>query len=200
MAAIAVSQDGEAIFLALEDGSGYPVVAKCSRDDLATFTSVYAPGAGTACNVLATPDPDVMYFYGNFGSGVQVVKHVVSTGAETNISPSGLTTKVVNALAVNPGDVNELWATVNTDQDLLHTIDSGTTWETLNNALGVNPTALLVLSTGTGEPPVIYVAGNDGADTLLLYSANGGTSFSDVAGANLAAVANIVGLEYAATA
>lgn len=195
MSAIAVSQDGEAIFLALEDGSGFPVVAKCSRSDLATFTAAYAPGAGSACNVLPSGDPDVMFFYGNFGSGVQVVKHVVSTGAETNISPAGLTTKVVNALAVNPSDVNELWVTVNTDQDLLGSSDGGTTWATLNAALGINPTGLLVFWAGDYDDSRAFIGGTVAGVTELLYTSNEGASYGDYAGANLDGAAAIVGIE-----
>lgn len=195
MSAIAVSQDGAAIFLALEDGSGNSVVVKCERDDLTTFTAVYAPGAGTACNVLATGDPDLMLFYGNFGSGIQVVKHVISTGAETNISPSGLTTKVINALAVNPSNISEIWATVNTDQDLLGTVDGGTTWTTLNAALGINPTSLLVFWAGDYNDNRAFIGGTVTGVTELLYTPNEGASYSDYAGASLDGAAAIVGIE-----
>lgn len=195
MSAIAVSQDGAAIFLALEDGSGNSVVAKCERDNLATFSEVYAPGAGTACNVLATGDPDLMLFYGNFGSGIQVVKHVISTGAETNISPSGLTTKVVNACAVNPSDPAEIWLTVNTDQDLLGTIDGGTAWSTLNAALGINPASLLVFWAGDYNDNRAFIGGTVTGVTELLYTPNEGGSYGDYAGASLDGAAAIVGIE-----
>lgn len=195
MSAIAVSQDGAAIFLALEDGSGYSTVVKAERDDLGTFTAAYAPGAGTACNVIATGDPDVMIFYGNFGSGVQVVKHVISTGVETNISPAGLTTKVVNGCAVNPSDPDEIWITVNTDQDLLGTIDGGATWTTLNAALGINPTALLVFWAGDYDDSRAFIGGTVTSTTELLYTPNEGASYGDYAGTSLHATAAIVGLE-----
>jgi hypothetical protein len=198
MAAIAVSADGNQIFLALENGSGQPLIAMCERDDLATFIAVYNPAAGSAGNVLASSDPDVMFFYGYFGSGYRVLKYVISTDTVSNISPSGVATYIVNSLAVNPADANELWATINTDQDLRHTTDGGTAWETLNAGLGLNPTALLVVPGGEGEPPVIYIAGNDGVTTVLLYSPNNGISFNDVSGVSLAGTANIIGLEYAA--
>lgn len=195
MSAIAVSQDGAVVFLALEDGSGNSVVVKCERDDLTTFTAAYAPGAGTACNVIATGDPDVMFFYGNFGSGIQVVEHIISTGVNTNISPSGLTTKVINALAVNPSNISEIWATVNTDQDLLGTIDGGATWDTLNAALGINPTSLLVLWAGDYDDSRGFIGGTVAGVTELLYTPNEGASYGDYAGAALDGAAAIVGME-----
>jgi len=106
MAAIATTSDGEYVYLALDDtATGFPVVFRCTRADLATFTSVYAPGAGTACNLI--PDPnnnDRMLFYGNFGTNVGIIRHVVSTAAETDISPGSLGSNVVNALAVTDTD------------------------------------------------------------------------------------------------
>lgn len=94
MASMCTNADGNYIFMALEDGSGFQIIAKASRSDLMTWEAVYSPGAGTAANVLPVPsNPDLMLFYGNFGSGVQVVKHTISTITNTNISPSGLTTK-----------------------------------------------------------------------------------------------------------
>lgn len=195
MSAIAVSQDGAAVFLALEDGSGNSVVVKCERDDLTTFTAAYAPGAGTAANVMATGDPEIMFFYGNFGSGIQVVEHVISTGVNTNISPSGLTTKVVNALAVNPSNASEIWVTVNTNQDLLGTIDGGATWDTLNAALGINPTALLVFWAGDYDDSRGFIGGTVAGVTELLYTPNEGGSYGDYAGAALDGAAAIVGLE-----
>jgi hypothetical protein len=206
LSAIATSADGEYIFLALENASGFPVFVRAARADLSTWTSVYAPGVGTAANVASVPgNADLMLFFGYFGSGVQVLSHVVSTGAETNISPAGLTTKVVNCLAVNPSDPDEIIITVNTDQDLLRTIDGGDNWETLNASLTFNATGLAVAwggpstssGQGDGEPHGIYVAGNDGVDTFLLYSPNDGLVLGEVTGAALTAVANVVGVEVA---
>lgn len=196
MPALATTADGAYIYLALEDASGYPVIARCSRDDLSAFVAAYAPGAGSAGNVAAVPaNADQMLFYGNFGSGVQVVSHVVSTGAETNISPSGLSTKVVNGLAVNPSDPNEIIVTVNTDQDILSTIDGGATWGTENGAVAFDPTALAVLWQSAEEYHIVYTAGQITSAAELRYSPNTGNTLLDATGANLAAADQVVGLE-----
>jgi hypothetical protein len=195
MAAIVTSSDGAYIFMALEDSSGFPVIARAARSNPTTWTSVYAPGAGTAANVASVPgNADLMLFYGNFGSGVQIVKHTVSTGAEVNISPTGLTTKIVNALAVNPSDPNEIIIAVGTDQDLLRTIDLGANWTTLYATLGFNATGLAVR---WDDPDRAFVAGYDGADVDLLYTPNEGESIADVAGAALKAALGVVGVEVA---
>jgi len=191
--AIAVSADGDHIFLALEDTSGLPVIITCERTNLGTFTAAYNSGAGSAANVSAAPgNPDLMLFYGNFGSGVQVVSHVISTVTNTNISPAGLTTKIVNCLVSNPSDPNEFIITADTDQDLLHTADLGTSYATLYATLGFNATGLAVR---WDDPDRVYVAGYDGADVDLLYSPNEGDYFTDVSGAALKAAAGVVGVE-----
>ena len=195
MSAIATSAEGAYIFLALEDGSGFPVIVRALRSDLSTWSSAYAPGAGSAANVASVPgNSDKMLFYGYFGTGVQVLSHTVSTGAEVNISPAGLTTKIVNALASNPSDPNELMIAVGTDQDLLHTTDLGTAWTTLYATLGFNATALAVR---WDDPDRVFVAGYDGVDVDLLYSPNAGAFFSDESGAALKAALNVVSVELA---
>jgi len=190
MAAIAINQQN--IFMALEDGSALPLIVKSTLADPGTFSTVYEPGAGTAANVITSGDPDIVYFYGNFGSGVQVIKHTISTLTNTNKSPAGLTTKVVNGMDVNPDDANELWITVNTDQDLLKSTTGGTSWSSINAALGLNPTALKVIWPDSQK---ILVAGNDGTDTKLLYSTDGGVAFTNIVTvAGLTDSANIVAL------
>jgi hypothetical protein len=196
MPAIATSADGAYIFLALENSSGQPVIVRAARSALSTFTAAYNPAAGSAGNVASVPgNPDLMLFYGNFGSGVQVVKHVISTGVNTNISPSGLTTKVANALASNPSDPNEIWITVNTDQDLKRSTDLGVGWADLDAALGLNPTAMLALWSGAYNLDRGLIAGDVAGTEQLLYSANEFSSKLDKAGASLGAAAAIVGIE-----
>lgn len=193
MPAIATSSDGAYIFLALENASGFPVFLRAERDNLATWTSVYAPGVGTSANVASVPgNSDKMLFYGYFGSGVQVLSHTISTGAEVNISPTGLTTKIVNALAVNPSDPNEIIIAVGTDQDLLRTIDLGANWTSLYATLAFNATGLAVR---WDDPDRAFVAGYDGADVDLLYSPNAGAFFSDESGAALKAALNVTNIE-----
>lgn len=199
MPAIVTSADGNTIFLALADGDGNQVIVKATRTDLSTWAAAYEPGGGTAANVAAVPgDPDQVIFHGHFGSGVQVVRHTISTGANSNISPVGLADKVVNVLAINPSDPLEMWCVTNTDQDLLHTADGGASWETLNSALGFSATALAVLWSGAYEPDRGFIAGAvAGPAAQLLYTPNEGASSADLASVALAAVANICSVEVA---
>jgi hypothetical protein len=190
MASIAATADGAYVYMALENDSAQPVIVRAARPDNAgdvmTFEEAYAPAAGTAGNVCQVPgNPDLMLFYGNFGSGVQVVLHTVSTGAEANISPAGLTTKVVNAAAVDPNDSDHIIICVNTDQDLLETRDAGTAWTTLNSALGFDTTALAVFWQTFPEYDIIYAVGQVTAAALLKYSPNSGASLSDITGGTM---------------
>jgi hypothetical protein len=193
MSAIAISADGDNIFLALEDTSGFPVIVKAARSDLSTWSAVYEPGAGSAANVASVPgNSDKILFYGYFGSGIQVVSHTISTVANVNISPAGLTTKVVNTLCPNPSDPNEFIITVNTDADLLHTDDLGATYTTLYATLGWDATAVAVR---WDDPDRVYIGGYDGADVDLLYSPNAGSTVTDESGAALKAALNITSIE-----
>lgn len=196
---IAISADGAYIFLALESAtSGYPVIVKAARADLSTWSVVYDPGAGSAANVAAVPgNPDQVLLFGNFGTDVTVLSYTISTDTTSDISPAGLGAKVVNCLAVNPSDPDEMWATVDTDQDLLHTADGGATWEALNSALALDATALAVLWSGAYRPDRGFIAGDNGADLDLLYTPNDGATVQDLAGATLGALANICSLEVA---
>lgn len=197
MAALAISADGEHIFVALEDGGGLPVILTATRSDLSTWVEAYAPGAGSAANVASVPsDADRMLFYGNFGNGVQVVSHVISASVETNISPTGLTTKVVNTLQVDPSEPLTIQITVSTDQDFLATYDGGTVWVTLNAALGFDATAQLALWAGSYDYDRSFLGGAVTGAAALRYSPNEGASLSDTTGAALdAAAVNIIGLE-----
>lgn len=197
MAAITTTQDGEYIYLALDDvATGFPVILRCARSSLAVFTSQYAPGAGAAANL--TPDlsnPDRVLFYGNFGTNVTVLSHVPSTGAETDISPPGLGAQVVNCLAIDPNNPDEIWVTVDTANDLLRTLDGGSNWDTLTNALGFSATAMAINWGSEVEYHIGFVAGDNGADLDLLYTPNEGSEFDDYAGAGLGAQTNICGVE-----
>ena len=200
MAAIATSADGAYIFMALEDTSGFPVIVKCSRDDLATFTAAYDPGAGTAGNVASVPgNPDLMLLFGNFGTDVTVILYTISTATPADISPPGLGAKVVNTLAVNPSNAEEIMITVDTDQDFLFTQDQGATRETLNAALGFDATALHVRWPGGYEENIGYVAGTPAASQLL-FSPNEGADFDDIAPPDLDNAGGIVGVEGVASA
>lgn len=194
MPAIAVSADGQYVFMALENG-GSPLVFKAAITDLSALSLIYDPGAGSAVNVAQVPsNPDKMLFYGNFGTDVTVISHTISTEANADISPASLGANIVNALDVNPEDEGEIWITVNGNQDLLRTTTGGASWTTKNSALGLNPTALKVAWPNSDK---LFVAGLDGT-VKLLWSTNGGTSFTNQAGSALGATANITNIELVA--
>ncbi len=196
MPAIATDASGDNIFLALEDGSGNQLVVKISRA-LSSQTTVYSPGGGSACNVATVPsEPDSMYFYGNFGTDVTILKHTVSTGAETDISPASLGAKEVNTLVVNPSDADEFVIGVDTDEDLEYTSDGGTSYTEWDATLGFDATALAVLFSGAYMPHRYFVAGDNTTTLDILYSPNEGSSDSDVSGATVGALTNISGLEF----
>lgn len=196
MAAIATSADGSQIFLALEDGGGAQVVLKAARSALSTWTAAYEPGGGTAANVASVPeDSDAMLFYGNFGTDVTVIKHAITAGTNTDISPASLGAKVVNTLSVDPSNSDEIVITVDTDQDLKNTVDGGTTWTDWDAALGFSATALYTLWSGAYFPHRYFVAGDNTTTLDILYSPNEGSFSSDVSGATVGALTNISGLD-----
>jgi hypothetical protein len=178
MAVIGVSSDGDNIILALEADAGVPVFLKAARSDLSTWTKVYEPGAGTAGNVTPSPvNPDVMLFHGNFGTDVTVIHHTISTGAEVDISPASLGAKVVNTLVINPAGISEFVCSVDTDQDLKHSADGGTTYDDWDATMGFDGTALWVLWSGA------YFPRQTGGTGELRYSPNEGSSDADKTGA-----------------
>lgn len=193
MASIALTADGTEIYVALEDGSGLPVVLRAVTTQLEDFIVAYEPGDGSAVNIASVPSNlDLMLIYGDFGTDVKVIQHTVSTNSNADISPASLGAAVVNGLDVNPEDAQEIYITVNTAQDLLKTSNGGGSWTTKNSALGVDPTAVKV---AWPNPDKLFVTGAAGGDTKLLWSTNGGTSFTDQAGSALQATLNICGLD-----
>jgi hypothetical protein len=188
MAAIETTADGEYIYIALEDtATGFPIVIRCARSDLDTFETVYEPGAGTAINVARAPG-DNMIFYGNFGTDVGVILHTISNSGNADISPASLGSNVVNALAVV--DANIFIAGISTVQDLIRTVDAGSNWTTVNSAIGIDSTAIEAIDVNH-----LLIGGSDGSDTKILYSGNGGTSFTNLATAPVTAAANVVSIE-----
>jgi hypothetical protein len=197
MASLATTSDGAYIYVALEDAAGLPVILRAARADLATWEIAYAPGAGSAANVAAVPSSaDQMLFFGNFGTDVTVVSHVVSTAAETDISPASLGAKVVNTLQVDPSEALTIQVTVSTDQDFLATYDGGDNWTSLNAALGFDATAQLAFWAGDYDYDRSFLGGAISALSELRYTPNEGASLSDITGAGLgAAGTGVVGLE-----
>jgi len=195
MPALATTADGNYVYAALETTGGTQIITRAARTDLSTWTAVYSPGGGTACNVVQMPsDEDLMVFYGNFGSGIGVIVHTVSTVTNTDKSPASLSTKVINTLTVNPDNADEMWCTVDTDQDLLYTPNGGDDWITLNAALGFNATGLATIYL-TNRPDRAYIGGNNGVTLDVLFTADSGATTTDKSGATLGAADGIVGIE-----
>ncbi len=223
MSAIEASADGEKLFVALEDAVGRPIIQMASRDDLATWAKVYEPGEGAAANVkIVIADADRMIFYGNFGSkeittdaGTEyspriIVQYTISTDTILDISPGDVvfgspTEKTCNALAVNPSDPDEIWATVDGDEDLRRTfgvrsvIQAGgpveNEWETLDASLGFDATALVGIFDGEYSLDEGYVAGDNGSNLDLMFSHNEFSNSTDLADATLGAADDISGVE-----
>ena len=94
----------------------------------------------------------------------------------------------VQAIAVQPGQPAVLYALTAqpsgslTSYPLIRSLDHGATWSQaadLETTLGANGTPSGLLKLGTGSPPAIYVGVNGiRGDTALLYSGDGGASFT----------------------
>ncbi len=194
---LATSSDGGNIFVALNNADGFPVMVQTTRDDPETFTKSYNPGAGSASNVTASPsNPDIMLFYGNFGTDLTVATYTISTDTVADISPASLSSKVVNTLAINPDGVSEAIITVDTDQDLKRTNDGGVTWTDWDAALGFDATALWPLWSGLYFPHRYFVGGEvGGGDLDLLYSNNEGASSENFEGTALGILGGITAIE-----
>jgi hypothetical protein len=195
MAAITFSADGDNIFYALETG-GFPVIVKAARATPGTGTAVYSPGAGSAANVMMVPgNADKVLFYGNFGTDIVVIMHTISTVTNTDISPASMGAKIVNALAVNPSNEDEIVIGVGTDEDLLYTSDGGSNWSAWDATLGFDSTALWVFWSGLYIAHRYFTAGDNGLDLDLLYSPNEGVSSTNEESTALGSQANICSLE-----
>lgn len=195
MSAIATNANGEYLFLALETSGGLPIIVSAATTDLAIWTAVYQPGAGSVANVLpVSGNPDLMLFYGNFGTDIVVVQHTVSTAANVNISPASLGSAVVNTAAVNPSNFDEIIITVNTAEDVYYTADGGTTWTAWDTLLGFDATALAALWSGDYDYHRYFTAGVLITTAQLLYSPNEGESTYDYTGTM--SVANVTNLEW----
>lgn len=198
MPAIATNADGDYIFMAIEITIGLAtdqIVAKAERDDLSGswIGVIYTAEAGTASNVAMVPsDPDLMLFYGNFGTA-KVVRYSISDDETTDITPSGLSDPV-DVLAVDPSDADRIVIGIGNSQDLKYTEDGGTTWSDWNTALTFDPTALWLLWSGLYDPHRYFAAGqvigagkvhyspNEGANT---YDASGSMSVTDITNVEL---------------
>jgi len=193
MSAMVGTIDGKYLFMALEDVSGNQLISRLEIDTQ-TFTVVYNPGGGDASNVLQHPtDPDRVYFYGWFGGVINVVRHIVSTGINTEINvPSSFIT--VNALTINPSDSLQLMACLDDDQEVLKTVDGGSNWTNLffPNFI-IFFSAMVTLWSPAPALHRMFISGNDG-DEELIYTPSEG--FREITLVPQTANAFISGMEF----
>lgn len=193
--ALAVSADGNNVFIALEDNStGNQIVFKATRPSSPTVSAIYDPGGGSAANVISTGDPDKMVFFGNFGTDVGVILHTISSDTESDISPTSIGTDEIQPLAIDPSDINHIVAVNVTDQDALETED-GSTWSTLNASLGQTVEAMGVMFFGSLFPFGAFIGGDDSVDENLEYTPNEFTNLREDTSAALQAVTKITGID-----
>jgi hypothetical protein len=194
--ALGVSQDGSFVFVALEDTSSNQKILKITRPTSTVVTTaiVYDPGAGTSGNIAQTGHPDRMIFFGNFGTDVGVIDHVISTETNNDISPASVGSKLIQPLRADPGDINHIIAINRDDQDAIETED-GSSWSTLNATLGITVDAMDVGFFGPYIDDVGVIGGNDGADENLSYSPNEFVSLREDTSAALQAVGDIVSID-----
>lgn len=200
MSMLEVSQDGDFIFVALEDdATGNQIIFKIARPTSTSPTTVkaYDPGDGSAGNVAPTGDPDRMIFHGNFGTDVGVVDHAIAAATNTDISPTSIGAELIQPLKVDPSDVQHIVAINRNDQDALETEDGGSNWATLNAALGVTVDAMDLIFLGAYFPFGGFIGGNDGVDENLSYTPNEFANLRDDASAALKAVGSIVSVDIA---
>jgi len=175
MSVLSTSTDEQFLFVALEDSAGLQLIKKLQVPSL-TITDAFVAGAGTASNVLQHPtDEDFVYFYGQFGASINVIKHTISSVTNTDISIP--ITNVINSLAVNPSNDQQLYAYANSNQSLYLTIDGGTAWNVVNGGVGLSAiTQIITLWSIVPSPNRLFASGDDTINSIINYTPNGGVS------------------------
>jgi hypothetical protein len=187
--------DGDYIYFAFEyESSGNQIIARVPRPaaggSIGTTSAEYEPAAGSAGNVTPDPvSPDKMWFFGNFGTDIGIIRHTPSTEGNSDVSPSSIGTDVIQPLQVDRGDNSHIIACNATDQDALESDDTGASWSTLNATLGLTPVAMALAFNGQLQPADGFIAGNDGTDTRLTYTPNDFATLREDSGATLDALA-----------
>lgn len=200
MSILETSQDGAFVFVALQDdATGNQIIFKITRPTSTSPTTVtaYEPGDGSAGNVAQTGDPDRMIFHGNFGTDVGVIDHAIAAATNTDITPTTIGAELIQPLQVDPDDVQHIIAINRNDQDALETEDGGSSWSTLNAALGVTVDAMALIFLGAYFAAGGFIGGNDGVDENLSYSPNEFSNLRDDASAAIKAVGGIVSVDIA---
>lgn len=204
MAAITYSNDGTNIFLAAEvAATGDQVVLKGLVSDLDIWTEAYSPVDGSAGNVKAsTNDPDTMFFYGNFGTDVVIIKHAIAAGTNTDVSPASVGAREINSLDGNPtplydGSI-ELICHIDTAADIVYSDDTGVTWSTLTGSSALtSANDIEVIWRGTYYPHAYIVAGFVFVGPAIYLSPNAGANQIDVI--DTITTTNICSIEYSGT-
>ena len=182
MAALTYTNDGTKIFVAAEDpATGFQVVLSAAVSDLITWTAVYEPGAGDSINLQTTAsNPDLLFFYGNFGTDIGVVKHAITAGTNTDISPTTIGAHQIQIFASNPtplydGSI-ELICREEVDHDVVYSDDTGATWTSWDATGAGGGSAMKAIWRGTYYPHA-YIIGSGGS---LYLSPNQGVSTLDI--------------------
>ena len=163
------------LFVALETATGNQLVKKF---DIGTgaVSDAYTPGAGTSCNVLQHPtNEDVVYFYGQFGGNVNIIKHTISTVNNADISVN--ISNTINGVTVNPSNDLEMYCYSDGNTTIYFTDDGGATWTVLNASGSLTTVAgLVTLWSAAGLANRLFASGDDTANAIINYSPNGGLS------------------------
>ncbi len=203
MTAIVTSATGDLIVMVGEEVDGAGAISGITAayslpGDEGTFTEIFSTaGVGALAISCAAPpsDNDKIIFYGMLddAGSVQIRRWNITADTLDNISPSGLGTKRVSALVIDPLNSDNMFCTVDEDEDLLVTTSGGTSWSSANAALGLAPTALLALFS-TEFFNEVFIAGNSGGVTVQ-FSQDAGATFTSLETPDLATAANVVNLE-----
>jgi hypothetical protein len=182
--------DGDTLYIGLYDtATAQPIlisVALPLDGALSMGGAVFNPGAGSAINVKCIDVGDRLAISGDFGANEQVEVSDNAGTTWTDIDPGTWGANLAEPLIVDPLTLDEVMVALSALQDIVETTDGGTTWTTLNAALGLNPGAMVLLTNGNE-----MIIGDDAAN-VILYSPNRGVTTAVVTGAF---VGNVAALE-----
>ena len=184
------------LFFALEEEStGNQVIIK--YDILSEqFNTVYDPQAGDCSNVIRLgTDLDNMLFFGNFGTDVKLIKHTISTLNNSDISPASLGSNLLQPVESDPLDSNHIIAIDQDSEDVLESLDLGSNWNTINNAIGGLVLAIKMLWNNIYYPDNGFIGLYDGVDTALFFTPNNFENTREDSSAALQSASDIVSLD-----
>lgn len=201
MSMLKATADGAFLFIALEDdATGFQLIFKIVRPTSSTPTTtlVYEPGGGSAGNITPTTDNDLVIFNGNFNTDVGVIRHAITAGTNTDITPATIGADVIQPAEVDPNFTGGILVWNDTDSDLLETEDAGVSWTTLRSDAGLIAASSLggmdVLFKGNFQDHNIYVVGDGGSGVKVYESLDKGTTLTALENAALNTAADVVGI------